>query len=187
MGTSHYSTLVKISQKLLSMEMFQVHPAGRRPRADPDLGGEIISLHWPGNASGFTSQSWSMWPGKGKSEAPCWNYCLRDPTSYEWLTMDGWKEGRKEGRKKLKAKFTSTENKWLTRLCQNILKDITHTSQTLFTVLLCRLRNTWSASLPPHRGTVVLLRLWNSSYKQILLVLHKVATPIFCFATWVAE
>ena len=32
---------------------------------DPGLGGEIISQHWPGNASGSPRQSWSMWPGKG--------------------------------------------------------------------------------------------------------------------------
>ena len=37
---------------------------------DPGLGGEIISQHWPGNASGSPRQSWLMWPGKGRSGAP---------------------------------------------------------------------------------------------------------------------
>ena len=37
---------------------------------DPGLGGEIISPHWPGNASGSPSPSWLMWPGKGKFVGP---------------------------------------------------------------------------------------------------------------------
>ena len=33
-----------------------------------------------GAASGSPHQSLSMGPGKGKSEAPCWSCCPRDPT-----------------------------------------------------------------------------------------------------------
>ncbi len=33
------------------------HPAGRTPGGDADPGGEIMSLHWPGNTSGSPSQS----------------------------------------------------------------------------------------------------------------------------------
>ncbi len=43
---------------------------GKDPRAGSDPGGEIISLHWPGNASGSPSQGWLMWPGKGNLGLP---------------------------------------------------------------------------------------------------------------------
>ena len=47
-----------------------------RPAYAPMQGrGEIIFQRWPGNALGFPCQSWSMWPGKGKSGAPCLTPC----------------------------------------------------------------------------------------------------------------
>ena len=54
---------------------------------DPGLGGEIISQHWPGNASGSPRQSWSIWPGKGKSGAPCLSCSPRDPTPDKRMTI----------------------------------------------------------------------------------------------------
>ncbi|CAL8286177.1 unnamed protein product [Boreogadus saida] len=48
---------------------------------------EIISQHWPGNASGSPRQSWSMWPGKGKSGAPCLSCSPRDPTPDKRMKM----------------------------------------------------------------------------------------------------
>ena len=74
-----------------------VPPLGGVPgdlREDPGLGGEIISQHWPGNASGSPRQSWSMWLGKGKSGAPCLSCCPRDPTPEMRMKMDGWMENR---------------------------------------------------------------------------------------------
>ena len=59
-------------------------------REDPGLGGEIISQHWPGNASGSPRQSWSMWFGKGKSgssSAVCLSCCPRDPTPNKRMKM----------------------------------------------------------------------------------------------------
>ncbi|KAJ8015855.1 hypothetical protein DPEC_G00000750 [Dallia pectoralis] len=66
-----FGHLVRMPPGRLPREVFQARPAGRRPREDPGLGGEIISPHWPGNASGFPSQSWLMLPGKGKFGVPC--------------------------------------------------------------------------------------------------------------------
>ena len=57
---------------------------------DQGSGGGTISPHWPGNALGSPSQSWLMWPGKGKFGKPCWNCYLRDPTSDKRMKMDGW-------------------------------------------------------------------------------------------------
>ncbi len=54
----------------LPREAFQACPAGKRPRADPGPGGEIISLHWPENASGSPGRGWLMWSEKGKSGSP---------------------------------------------------------------------------------------------------------------------
>jgi len=56
---------------------------------DPELGGDIISPHCLGNASGYHSQSWQMWLGKEKFGVPCWNCCPRDPTSDKRMKMDG--------------------------------------------------------------------------------------------------
>ena len=56
----------------LPREVFQARPAWRRPRGRGPSGG-TIAPRWPGNASGSPSQSWLMWPGKGKFGEPCWN------------------------------------------------------------------------------------------------------------------
>lgn len=63
---------------------------GEDHRADPGPGGEIISPHWPENATGSPGQSWTMWPGKGKFGVPCWSCCPRDPIPDKQLKMDGW-------------------------------------------------------------------------------------------------
>ena len=54
---------------------------------DPGLGGEIISLLWPGNASGSPSQSWLMWPGKEKFGVPWWSCCPPDQIPDKRLKM----------------------------------------------------------------------------------------------------
>ena len=56
-------------------------------REDPGLGGEIKSQDWPGNASGSPRQSCSMWPGNGKSGAPCLSCYPHDPTPDKRITM----------------------------------------------------------------------------------------------------
>ncbi len=67
-----FAHLVKMPSGRFPREVFQVCPAEKRPRAGPGPGGEITSLHWPGNL-GSPSHIWLMWPGKGKgkSAAPC--------------------------------------------------------------------------------------------------------------------
>ena len=59
--------------------LFSSQAAGRGLAADPGLGGEMMSQHWErlGIPAG---QSCSMWPRQGKSGAPCWSCCPRDPT-----------------------------------------------------------------------------------------------------------
>lgn len=47
--------------------LIQAYPVGRRPRADPGPGGEIVIPNW--NASGSPSQSCLVWQEKGKSRA----------------------------------------------------------------------------------------------------------------------
>ena len=60
-------------------------------REHTGIGGEIISQHWPGNASGSPSQSWSMWPGKVKSGPPFLSCCPRKatPDGRMMTTRDG--------------------------------------------------------------------------------------------------
>lgn len=63
---------IRLPPGCLPREVFQAHPSGRRPQTDRGLGGEIISLHWSGNASGAPSKSWLICMGKGNSGVPCW-------------------------------------------------------------------------------------------------------------------
>ena len=75
-----FGHLVRMPTGRLPLEVFQARPVGRRPRGRPTTRWRDYSQHWPGNASGSPRQSWSMWPGKGKSGAPCLSCCSRDPT-----------------------------------------------------------------------------------------------------------
>ncbi|MEQ2246388.1 hypothetical protein ILYODFUR_038035 [Ilyodon furcidens] len=54
---------------VMTGEMFQAHPTGRRPRGDPGHAGGTMFLGWHGNALGFLRTSWPKRLGKGKSEA----------------------------------------------------------------------------------------------------------------------
>ncbi len=70
-----FSLLLRKSPDHHPRDVFQAHLAGKRPqdrpRSSSSASGEIISLHWPGNALGSPSQSWLMWPGKEMSGDPC--------------------------------------------------------------------------------------------------------------------
>ncbi|KAM4569712.1 myoD family inhibitor domain-containing protein isoform 2-T2 [Odontesthes bonariensis] len=56
----------------------------------------ILSLGWPGSASGSPQKSWRKWPGTGTSGFLCLSCCPGDPIPREaadngW--MDGWMDG----------------------------------------------------------------------------------------------
>ncbi len=89
----------------LPMEVFQALPAGRGPEADSGTGREILSLHWPGNASGSFKQSWLMsslfWRQKvpGQRRGPAER--KRGRRDYS-PGKNSWKNVKKKKRKKEK-------------------------------------------------------------------------------------
>ena len=66
-------------------------PLEKDPGEDQGPDGGITSPRWLGNASGSPRRKLLMLLGRGKSGAPSWSCCPRDPTTDKRLKMDGWK------------------------------------------------------------------------------------------------
>ena len=83
-----FGHLVRMPTGRLPWEVFQARPVGRRPRGRPRTRWRdyISTLAWE-RLRIPPRESWSMWPGKGKSRAPCLSCCPSDPTPDKRMTM----------------------------------------------------------------------------------------------------
>lgn len=63
---------------------------GMSTRRGPRGKTQGTSLWWPGNTLGSHQESWSKYPGRGKSGPLCLDCCPHDPAVDEAVKTDGW-------------------------------------------------------------------------------------------------
>ena len=103
-----FGHLVRMPPGCRPREVFQAHPAGKRPRGRPRTRWRdyISSLAW--ERLGIP-QSELVDEGKGTFGALCWNCYLRDPTTDKREKMDGWIYMKYRYTKKQYIQYTMTK------------------------------------------------------------------------------